>query len=81
MGIAGFRCGECGGEKFPTGARLVLCPACGDKIHAGCWPRHRDRHLAADPAARPDVDARRGIMGDYGIIRWADPPPSGRGGD
>jgi hypothetical protein len=37
--------------------------------------------LAADPGAKLDADARRGTMGDYGIIRWADPPPSGRGGD
>lgn len=80
MGIAGFRCGECGGEKFPAGVRLVLCPACAEKIHAGCWPRHRARHLEADSAARLDEGARRGTMGDYGIIRWADPPPPDGGG-
>jgi hypothetical protein len=78
MGIAGFRCGECGGEKFPPGIQIVLCPRCTEKIHAGCWPRHRLRHLEQEPAVPVDDGARRGTMGDYGVIRWADRPSRDR---
>jgi hypothetical protein len=71
-GIAGWCCGACGGDKFPEGIRLVYCPACDQKIHAGCWPRHEQEHLRQDPDAFRRQPARPGVVGAYGVIRWLD---------
>jgi len=74
--ISGYLCGECGGNKFPEGLRLVLCPVCQQKIHAGCWPAHEKNHRHKDPDVFQNRSVRRGIMGAYGVIRWQSGAPS-----
>ncbi len=71
--VAGFRCIECDGDHFPEGIRIVFCPLCEGKVHAGCWPRHEARHRETDAGAFEGHPVRRGIVGAYGVIRWIEP--------
>jgi len=71
-GVAGFKCGHCGGEKFPEGMHIYLCSVCGEKIHGGCWSAHRQMHISKTADSFKDKKVRHGIMGAYGVIRWLD---------